>query len=321
MLAYIMRGEKQELMLHEDYVTLQLRGGSPVCCCCCALTTSTDDYNILLQDIYFIETGHEAKTSLFINAAAFSVIGLCLALFTFLYIGASERRQEENGEYLLGGVDSADERARRERLYLLLTEEVVISFLPMLVVVLLTVTNRFRRPYVHLGCLPAGGRNGRKNSLGGGSPFHIMLKRGASIEEARDLADWVRGAAAKVRQDDIARVRKAVANIGRQSRADKVAAHAVTNTRLGGTYNGARLDETTTTGQVLTSHVADEAEMAAVVGLTELFGSSTFSVSWFVRALENMAVVALIVTLVAPEIENVTCKYIFWCGWSPKLFV
>jgi hypothetical protein len=322
MLAYIMHGEKQELLLHEDYVTLRLRGGSPACCCCWKLTTSTDDYSILLQDIYFIETGHEAKTSLIINAATCCIIGTCVAVFIFLYAAASERLENEDGVYLLGGVDAAHERARRESLYTLLSEEVSLSFLPLLIVVLLAAANRLRRPYVHLGCLPGGGQNGRKNSLGGGSPFHITLKKGASIEEARDLADWVRGAAAKARQDDISRVRKSVANIGRHARADKLSAHIETSKRLGLTHQNVgsgRVEETTTTSDVLTGHIASEAEMATVVGLTELAGSSAFTISWFLRVLENMAVLALIVQVVLPEVEFVTCKHVYWCSWAPNL--
>ena len=321
LLAYIMRGEKQELLLHEDYVTLRLRGGSPACCCCCELTTSTDDYSILLEDIYFIETGHEAKTSIIIISVVVFLAGACVACFILLYTAASERLEKENGVYLLGGTDAAHEQARRESLYSLLSSEFMISLLPMIVVILLAATNRLRRPYVHLGCLPAGGQNGRKNSLGGGSPFHITLKKGATIEEARDLADWVRGAAAKARQDSIARVRSSVANIGRHNRAVKVAAHMETNKRLGTSQHntGMRVDETTTTGEVLTSHLASEAETAAVVGLTELFGSSTFSLSWFVKMFENMAVLALVIQVVLPEVEQLTCKFTVWCGWAPTL--
>ena len=79
------------------------------------------------------------------------------------------------------------------------------------------------------------------------------------------------------------------------------------------------MDETTTTSDVLTSHIASEAEMATVVGLTELVGSSTFTISWFVRMLEHMAVLALIIQVVLPEVELLTCKYVYWCDWAPKL--
>jgi hypothetical protein len=131
------------------------------------------------------------------------------------------------------------------------------------VVVLLAATNKLRRPYVHLGCLPGGGQNGRKNSLGGGSPFHITLKKGDTIEAARDLADWVRGAAAKSRQDDIARMREMALKVDRNVRAEKISSHVETHTRVGASHHhaggGARVEkESTTTADVVTGHMADE---------------------------------------------------------------
>ena len=86
MLAYIMKGEKQELLLHEDYVSLRLRGGAPLFCCCWDLATSTDDYNILLHDIYFVETGHEAKTTLLVNSTALFVVGVFASILTLSYV-------------------------------------------------------------------------------------------------------------------------------------------------------------------------------------------------------------------------------------------
>ena len=263
LLAYILRGEKQELMLHEDYVTLRLRGGSPVCCCCWELATSTDDYNILLQDIYFIETGHDAMTGIVINSTVVFVVGLCVALLTYMYAMASKIEEEEYGVHLLGGVDEADESKRRESLYAVASEEFVLACVPIVVVVLLAATNKLRRPYVHLGCLPGGGQNGRKNSLGGGSPFHITLKKGDTIEAARDLADWVRGAAAKSRQDDIARMREMALKVDRNVRAEKISSHVETHTRVGASHHhaggGARVEkESTTTADVVTGHMADE---------------------------------------------------------------
>jgi len=127
MLAYIMKGEKQELLLHEDYVSLRLRGGAPVFLPCWDLATSTDDYNILLQDIYFIETGHEAMTSLLVNSTLLFVVGIFASVLTLAYAAASE--EEPEGVHLLGGVDEADEAAKRAELRLFAAEECVVSSL------------------------------------------------------------------------------------------------------------------------------------------------------------------------------------------------
>jgi|EP01046_Picozoa_sp_COSAG06_P046128 hypothetical protein len=63
--------------------------------------------------------------------------------------------------------------------------------------------------------------------------------------------------------------------------------------------------------------------MALVVGLTEAFGSigSMFSVGWFLSVLENMAVLAVIVHFVLPEIQHLTCEYVGndWCDWAPEI--
>ena len=104
-----------------------------------------------------------------------------------------------------------DEAARREDLKLFAVQECVIACLPILLVAgkpqpdlssagmfycsahnpycaaVLVCTNKLRRPYVHLGCWPGGGHNGRKNSLGGSSPFHITLKKGAPFSSAQNL--------------------------------------------------------------------------------------------------------------------------------------
>eukprot|EP01052_Picozoa_sp_SAG31_P084511 SAG31_NODE_44843_length_261_cov_0.635802_1_plen_47_part_01 len=41
--------------------------------------------------------------------------------------------------------------------------------------------------YLHIGCSPGGGPHGRIHTLGGKSPFYIMLRRGADLDDARTL--------------------------------------------------------------------------------------------------------------------------------------
>ena len=180
------------------------------------------------------------------------------------------------------------------------------------------------RPYVHLGCSPGGGENGRKNSFGGTSPFHIQLRKGETVEEARKLADWVRGAAITSRQYDVTYAKKlarATSARARATRTDAVGlavANASTLAPLccrlpsacpdsvlpicqhsahpgsrGGRYalrsvrapaacrlcltrrragvgTEALAQEDTSAGDVVSSHLAGEAETAAVVALADL---------------------------------------------------
>ena len=204
-----------------------------------------------------------------------------------------------------------------------------IACLPLVLVALLVATNKLRRPYVHLGCWPGGGHNGRKNSLGGSSPFHITLRKGENIEAARDLADWVRGAAAKSRQGDAAkaREREMARNVNRKMRAEKMESVVAVHSKVGAAAHsssaagGARVDEETSTSDVVAEHLAGEAEMALVVGVSESMGTlgAVFSLEWWIGLIENMAVVAVILVFVAPEVESVTCKHMVWCDWVPEL--
>eukprot|EP01043_Picozoa_sp_COSAG02_P058764 COSAG02_NODE_7368_length_3045_cov_1.732519_3_plen_188_part_00 len=72
--------------------------------------------------------------------------------------------------------------------------------------------------YLHIGCNPGGGAHGRSNTLGGKSPFYIMLRRGADLDDARTLADWIRGAAVLCRQTDIAHARRLARSIADNKR-------------------------------------------------------------------------------------------------------
>ena len=57
LLSYVLwGGHEEQLLIHEDYVTLRIRKGTPVCCCCCELAADYCDYSMLLKDVYFVET-------------------------------------------------------------------------------------------------------------------------------------------------------------------------------------------------------------------------------------------------------------------------
>jgi uncharacterized membrane protein len=82
----------------------------------------------------------------------------------------------------------------------------VLSVLPGLLVGVAACCGFLKRPYLHIGCNPGGGR-GNSNNLGSGSasPFYIMLGAGAgsSMKDARTLAEWIRSAAILSRQKNI----------------------------------------------------------------------------------------------------------------------
>jgi hypothetical protein len=101
--------------LHQDYCSLRLRAGAPCCVslplrlCCgreCAqsLSTSTSDYCILLQDIYFIETGHTSIAHVVNGALMIALLG---SLGTAGYLGvlhamAGARGLSSGAEHLEG---------------------------------------------------------------------------------------------------------------------------------------------------------------------------------------------------------------------------
>ena len=133
-MAYLIFGEKQELLLHHDYVSLRLRSGAPVCMCCWTLATNTDLYNILLRDVYFIETGFEARTSL-MNA----VVGIFFGglLCTVLAMAIVQWTNEWS--------NTGDETAMQRDLRLVVDVGVLVSVVPGSIVGLLGIVGKLRK--------------------------------------------------------------------------------------------------------------------------------------------------------------------------------
>ena len=202
--AYYCCGQSQELLLHQDYVSLRLRSQasfSALCLCCCRnAAENTSDYCVLHADCYFIETGTAVMggvDSLFAAVGWIFVLGLVSTVSWMLSIVAEIDRDP--------AVHSSDQH---DRLVSACAWGAVASILPGVLVCVVAFTGMLRKPYLHIGTSPGGGARGRSNTLGSSSPFYIMLARGTKLDDARTLADWIRGAAILSRQRDITHARK-----------------------------------------------------------------------------------------------------------------
>ena len=174
------RGVREELILHRDFVHLHARSGIPVCCCswkgfcgtkiinsCLKFPVDEEDYYVLLRDTTFIESGTEFSTAL-VKVHLVSLIAAVSTIVTIAVFDAecTDRRDlapEEEECFLY-------ELRMSSMLQALLCAAVVFTWC--IGYVILT---KFRRPYVHIGVLPGGGERGRKNPFGGDSPFHVRL--------------------------------------------------------------------------------------------------------------------------------------------------
>ena len=217
-LAYYLFSASTELLLHQDYCSLRRRSGAPLCvnmvvqflCGWQQLATNSSDYCILLQDIYFIETGYAADGNAVLISLAIAVVGLiatCLCGVILQTVG------DLSGQ----GKDAE----LKEDIVHVSVAGVLASFLPFIFVSFLGAIGKLRKPYIHLGCTPGGGAHGNSNYLGGSSPFYISLRRSAKIEDAEVLAEWIRSAAVLSRQNDIKFVRQLAARIASSARSDK----------------------------------------------------------------------------------------------------
>jgi hypothetical protein len=57
MLSYILHGADEQLLLHQDYLTLRVRKGTPIFCCCCEVAADHSDYVMLLK-VRVLALGH-----------------------------------------------------------------------------------------------------------------------------------------------------------------------------------------------------------------------------------------------------------------------
>jgi hypothetical protein len=160
-LGNLLFSQQSTLLLHEDYVSLRLSAGAPRCCS--DSLVSHDDYCVLLQDIYFIETGWIAVNHYITAAVFFLVFGLTASV---VFVIALDNRAELTGD--------ATSDAHHDKLVTYGIQGVAISLAPMAIVIFMAISGKLRRPYLHLGVSPGGGEHGRKNTLGSNSPFFML---------------------------------------------------------------------------------------------------------------------------------------------------
>lgn len=87
LLPYLLTKREEQLLIFDDYVTLCVSEGTPVCCCCCTIAADYCNYTMLLKDVYFIETGMETPPVLHQTLMFGSVLLLTvLALMVLVYI-------------------------------------------------------------------------------------------------------------------------------------------------------------------------------------------------------------------------------------------
>eukprot|EP01043_Picozoa_sp_COSAG02_P029264 COSAG02_NODE_1813_length_10785_cov_17.017312_6_plen_1261_part_00 len=205
------RGVREELILHRDFVHLHARSGIPVCCCtwkgCCGtkivnaclkFPVDEEDYYVLLRDTTFIESGTEFSTALVKGLYLVSLIGFVGTIVAISVFDAEciDRRDLAPGEdecFLY-------ELRMSSMLRVLLFAAVMLTWC--IGYVILT---KFRRPYVHIGVLPGGGERGRKNPFGGDSPFYVRLPPShQGMHQFEELVQVIRAAQVESRQADLA---------------------------------------------------------------------------------------------------------------------